>query len=119
MAGRLEMARDCPPQLLGSGQERQTVQGVAVWRLSRRQDWPRRVKLCLQEAANFPASLSRSSNGHPETRLRSLLSFNFNVLTLLFKKNSSFSRWRLSVDRSWMEAHENGQTQRGNVAPKW
>ena len=64
------------PQLLGSGQERQTVQGVAVWR----QDWPRRVKLCLQEAANFPASLSRSSNGHPETRLRSLLSFNFNVL---------------------------------------
>ena len=64
------------PQLLGSGQERQTVQGVAVWR----QDWPRRVKLCLQEAANFPTSSSRSSNGHPETRLRSLLSFNFNVL---------------------------------------
>ena len=64
------------PQLLGSGQERQTVQGMAVWR----QDWPRRVKLCLQEAANFPTSSSRSSNGHPETRLRSLLSFNFNAL---------------------------------------
>ena len=38
-------------------------------------------------------------------------------ITLLFEKNSPFSRWRLSVDRSCMEAHENGQTNEAMLLP--
>ena len=59
---------------------------------------------------------------HPTRAVRrssSLCWGQFLALPFCSKTESPSSRWRLSVNRSSMETHENCQTQRGNVAPKW